>query len=291
MTRLFPDRTRIHVVRLGDEVVASSPTIAWRNSVEVPCGRQLASAGIGTSLRTTCSGRWSMSQQAVTGPSQRQSSTTSRSTPDEGAYQFKRRGGRGAHQPGPMHVEYRLGFGRRRPIRVPPYPGSRPPGRRVAALAAMGDQSRRAAARPGTSPLTSAPDHHASPLRLSRAGCPRGVAVMAASWARPPTGLLRARCGVSRASRRGSCRRPEGAGISACLESAELPRHAPGLRFSRCSSARCAIVAHTHSPVAARVGTGLLRRVPSASAPCCSTQAVGKAGLSSDHAAHAVRAA
>jgi FemAB-related protein (PEP-CTERM system-associated) len=40
MTR-FPDRTRIHVVRLGDEVVASSLTIAWRNSVEVPWASSL----------------------------------------------------------------------------------------------------------------------------------------------------------------------------------------------------------------------------------------------------------
>ena len=37
----FPGRTRIHVVRLGSEVVASSLTFAWRDSVEVPWASSL----------------------------------------------------------------------------------------------------------------------------------------------------------------------------------------------------------------------------------------------------------
>ena len=37
----FPGRTRIHVVRLGGEVVASSLTFAWRDSVEVPWASSL----------------------------------------------------------------------------------------------------------------------------------------------------------------------------------------------------------------------------------------------------------
>ena len=102
MTR-FPDRTRIHVVRLGDEVVASSLTIAWRNSVEVPWASSLRRHRDKSPNNLLY---WSMLQQAVA--DHRRVFDFGRSTPNEGTYRFKAQWGA---EPGPMHWEYWLASG------------------------------------------------------------------------------------------------------------------------------------------------------------------------------------
>jgi hypothetical protein len=80
------------------------------------------------------------------------SSTSAVSTPNEGTYHFKAQWGA---QPGPMHWEYWLASGAM-PESEPCQPEVPGRHRRVAALAAVGHQSRRAAARP-EHPMTGAP--------------------------------------------------------------------------------------------------------------------------------------
>jgi serine/alanine adding enzyme len=99
----FPGRTRIHVVRLGAEVVASSLTFAWRDSVEVPWASSLRKHRDKSPNNLLY---WAMLQQAIT--DRRRVFDFGRSTPNEGTYHFKTQWGA---QPGPMHWEYWLASG------------------------------------------------------------------------------------------------------------------------------------------------------------------------------------
>jgi FemAB-related protein (PEP-CTERM system-associated) len=60
----FPERTRIHVVRLGSEVVASSLTFAWRDTVEVPWASSLRKHRDKSPNNLLY---WAMLQQAIAG--------------------------------------------------------------------------------------------------------------------------------------------------------------------------------------------------------------------------------
>jgi len=99
----FPGRTRIHVVRLGSEVVASSLTFAWRDSIEVPWASSLRKHRDKSPNNLLY---WEMLQQAIADG--RRVFDFGRSTPDEGNYHFKSQWGA---QPGPMHWEYWLASG------------------------------------------------------------------------------------------------------------------------------------------------------------------------------------
>jgi len=99
----FPGRTRIHVVRLGGEVVASSLTFAWRDSVEVPWASSLRRHRDKSPNNLLY---WAMLQQAIA--DRRDVFDFGRSTPNEGTYHFKTQWGA---QPGAMHWEYWLASG------------------------------------------------------------------------------------------------------------------------------------------------------------------------------------
>jgi len=99
----FPARTRIHVVRLGEEVVASSLTFAWRDSIEVPWASSLRRHRDKSPNNLLY---WAMLQQAIA--DRRRVFDFGRSTPNEGTYHFKSQWGA---EPGPMHWEYWLASG------------------------------------------------------------------------------------------------------------------------------------------------------------------------------------
>lgn len=99
----FPARTRIHMVRLDGEVIASSLTFAWRDGVEVPWASSLRRHRDKSPSNLLY---WSMLQQAVA--EGRRVFDFGRSTPNEGTYHFKLQWGA---QPGPMHWEYWLASG------------------------------------------------------------------------------------------------------------------------------------------------------------------------------------
>jgi FemAB-related protein (PEP-CTERM system-associated) len=99
----FANSTRIHVVRLGDEVVASSVTVAWRDTVEVPWASSLRKYRDKSPNNLLY---WSMLQQAIA--ERRRVFDFGRSTPNEGTYHFKAQWGA---TPGPMHWEYWLASG------------------------------------------------------------------------------------------------------------------------------------------------------------------------------------
>ena len=99
----FPARTRIHVVRLGEEVVASSLTVAWRDSIEVPWASSLRRHRDKSPNNLLY---WAMLQQAIA--DRRRVFDFGRSTPNEGTYHFKSQWGA---EPGPMHWEYWLASG------------------------------------------------------------------------------------------------------------------------------------------------------------------------------------
>ena len=99
----FPARTRIHVVRLGEEVVASSLTFAWRDSIEVPWASSLRRHRDKSPNNLLY---WAMLQQAIA--DRRRVFDFGRSTPNEGTYHFKSQWGA---ESGPMHWEYWLASG------------------------------------------------------------------------------------------------------------------------------------------------------------------------------------
>lgn len=99
----FPARTRIHVVRLGEDVVASSLTFAWRDSIEVPWASSLRRHRDKSPNNLLY---WAMLQQAIA--DRRRVFDFGRSTPNEGTYHFKSQWGA---EPGPMHWEYWLASG------------------------------------------------------------------------------------------------------------------------------------------------------------------------------------
>jgi FemAB-related protein (PEP-CTERM system-associated) len=99
----FPDRVRVHVVRLGHDVVASSMTVAWRDTVEVPWASSLRRHRDKSPNNLLY---WSMLQQAIA--ERQRVFDFGRSTPDEGTYHFKAQWGA---EPSPMHWEYWLASG------------------------------------------------------------------------------------------------------------------------------------------------------------------------------------
>jgi serine/alanine adding enzyme len=100
VTRLFPERARVHQVRLGEQVIAASITLGWRSTVEVPWASSLQTHRDKSPNNLLY---WSMLQYAID-----QRFTTfdfGRSTPGEGTYHFKTQWGAEAS---PLNWEYWL---------------------------------------------------------------------------------------------------------------------------------------------------------------------------------------
>ncbi len=110
----FPRDTRIFQVLSGDEVIASSVTCAWRQTVEVPWASSLRAHRDKSPNNLLY---WAMLRQAAV--EGREIFDFGRSTPDEGTFHFKRQWGA---VPGPMHWEYWLAGGGTLPDQSPANP-------------------------------------------------------------------------------------------------------------------------------------------------------------------------
>lgn len=99
----FPDRTRLHVVRLKDRPIAAGLTFRHRDTVEVPWASSIRD------FNPLCPNHllyWSVMEAAVADGAR--VLDFGRSTPGEGTFKFKEQWGA---QPVPLHWEYRLSAG------------------------------------------------------------------------------------------------------------------------------------------------------------------------------------
>jgi serine/alanine adding enzyme len=101
--RRFPDRARLHVVRLEHDTIAAAVTFRWRETVEVPWASSLREHRDKSPNNLLY---WDVLRNAVADGCS--TFDFGRSTPDEGTYHFKRQWGA---EPGPMHWEYLLSGG------------------------------------------------------------------------------------------------------------------------------------------------------------------------------------
>jgi serine/alanine adding enzyme len=112
--RAFPDRTRVHIVRLGRVPVAGALAYRTRGTVEVPWASSVRD------YNHLCPNHllyWSLIEESAAHGDE--IFDFGRSTPDEGTYRFKQQWGA---EPVPLHWEYRLRPGRTLPDTSPANP-------------------------------------------------------------------------------------------------------------------------------------------------------------------------